>query len=210
MSGGVLFFRQFLTRFGTTGAVAPSWHMLARQLARDVGANRGGEPIKVFEAGPGTGSVTREILKKLDDGDRLVAYEVNSRFVDYLQEKIDRDPHINASRVSVSLVEGRAQDCDESSFDHAVCSIPFTNFLPQEVQIILESMMKNLKPGGTLSYFDYWGMGRLRGIMGGRAERARMQAVDAVRNGFLEQYGTGQKLILLNLPPAIVRHCRKP
>ena len=210
MKAHATFFWQFLTRYRTTGAVAPSSRRLARQLARHVGAERNGAPIRVFEAGPGTGVVTREVLRHLQPQDRFVIYEANPKFVEFLQLKFDADPAWAPHREQVRLVQGFAQDCDESEFDHAVCGIPFTNFGADEVRAILQAMFDRLRPGGTLSYFEYVALRRLKYAASGRATRARLRAVDAVTSEFEHQFGAGNDLVLLNLPPATARHCRKP
>ena len=110
----------------------------------------------------------------------------------------------------VELVEGYAQDCNETDFDHAVCGIPFTNFDAATVESILESLMERLRPGGTLSFFEYWGIRRIRNVAARKKTRERLTAVDAVTDRFEDDYGVGEDLVLLNLPPAAAKHCMKP
>ena len=153
MKGHATFFWQFLTKFHTTGAVLPSSRKLSRRLASRVRAENTDldTPIKVFEAGPGTGVATREILTRLGPKDRLVIYEANAKFVQYLNAKFESDPAFAPWKGQVEIVQGFAEDCTETDFDHAVCGIPFTNFEAPIVQSILSSLMERLRPGGTLS-----------------------------------------------------------
>lgn len=212
MRGCFTFFWQFITAFQTTGAVAPSSRGLSRRLASKVREHNTDPnvPVKVFEAGPGTGVATREILKRLLPGDRLVIYEANPTFVQYLREKFEHDPDFAPHRKQVELVEGYAQDCEEVDFDHAVCGIPFTNFDAPTVQSIVDSIMGRLKPGGTFSFFEYWGIRRFRNFFARTKTRARLHAVDAVTDGLEHAYGTGEEVVFLNLPPAAAKHCKKP
>ena len=209
-NGHATFIWQFLTSFRTTGALLPSSRRLARRLARHVAERDPTRPIKVFEAGPGTGVVTREVLRHLRPGDHFVIYEANPKFVGYLEEKFARDPDFAPHREQVRLVQGYAQDCDEEGFDHAVCGIPFTNFKPDEVQVILDALFDRLIPGGTLSYFEYWAMRQLRTVASRRKTRDRLKGVHAVTRGYEAAYGVGSDLVLLNVPPATARHIRKP
>jgi len=212
MKGCFTFFWQFCTAFQTTGAVAPSSRGLSRRLAGQVRASNHDPdvPVKVFEAGPGTGVATREILKRLKPKDRLVIYEANAAFVQFLREKFDHDPDFAPHKEQVELVEGYAQDCTEVDFDHAVCGIPFTNFDAPTVQSILDSIMGRLKPGGTFSFFEYWGIRRIRNFFARKKTRQRLRAVDAVTDGLEHEFGIGEEVVFFNLPPAAAKHCRKP
>src|ERR1043166_4551462 len=62
------FYRQFRAQYGTTGSVLPSSRALARALTRPMRACP--TPRRVLEVGPGTGAVTREIVRTLRPGDR--------------------------------------------------------------------------------------------------------------------------------------------
>lgn len=209
MKAHATFFWQFLTRFNSTGAVLPSSRRLSRALVRHVGTTRKG-PIRVLEAGPGTGVVTRELLPRLRPGDQVVIYEANEKFVNFLRKRFETDPEFAPWKDAVRLVHGLVQDCDVSGFDHAVCGVPFTNFPPDVVRVILDAMWSRLKPGGTLSFFEYAGMRKARAVTARRPTRERLKAVNAVTRDFEARYGVGSDLVLLNFPPAHARHCRKP
>src|SRR5215210_7643620 len=72
------FFREYRRHVRNTGALLPSSRFLARALVSELRRPRG--PSRILEVGPGTGSVTREILRYFRSGDRLDAVEVNGRF----------------------------------------------------------------------------------------------------------------------------------
>jgi len=69
------FFREFRHHFRTTGAILPSSRFLARALVRHLRGPRA--PSRILEVGPGTGSVTCEIARRMLPGDRLDAVEIN-------------------------------------------------------------------------------------------------------------------------------------
>ena len=86
----VEFFRQFRTQFHTTGAIAPSSRRLARAMTRHIAGPRG--PARILEVGPGTGAVTRRILRLLRTEDRLDLVELNESFADLLRQRFQSDP----------------------------------------------------------------------------------------------------------------------
>src|SRR5437868_10331670 len=89
----VAFFRQYRQRFQSTGAVAPSSRFLARALARPLETHAG--PCRVLEVGPGTGAVTRRLVRLLKPGDRLDLVELNETFVDLLRRRFADDPEFH-------------------------------------------------------------------------------------------------------------------
>src|SRR5947209_20633881 len=90
----VAFFRQYRQRFQTTGAVAPSSRFLARALAKPLERHQGA--CRVLEVGPGTGAVTRRIVRLLKPADRFDLVELNETFVDVLNRRFAEDPDFRA------------------------------------------------------------------------------------------------------------------
>src|SRR3954468_8890690 len=101
------FWRESRRSFRNTGALLPSSRFLARALAAPLSGPR--PPWRILEVGPGTGSVTREILRRLQPGDQLDAVELNSRFVQRLTFSLHHDrrfiPHRHQVRIIHSAVE---------------------------------------------------------------------------------------------------------
>ena len=84
------FFRAFRRNFYTTGAILPSSRFLARAMASDLKGRR--KPARILEVGPGTGAVTREIVRHLQEGDRFDAVEINASFVAHLRKRFNQEP----------------------------------------------------------------------------------------------------------------------
>src|SRR5205807_4789590 len=80
------FFRECRRHFRTTGAVLPSSRFLARALVKQLRGPRG--PARILEVGPGTGSVTVEIARRMLSGDRLDAVEINGHFARLLEQRV--------------------------------------------------------------------------------------------------------------------------
>ena len=81
-----LFLGEFWRNFHTTGAILPSGRRLSAALARYVGQDgKVGAAQRVLEVGPGTGAVTRYIVRALGPEDRLDLVELNANFAERLQ-----------------------------------------------------------------------------------------------------------------------------
>src|SRR5882672_2514122 len=88
-----VFWREFRRSFETTGAILPSGPALAAALCRHVregsGSQKGGR--RILEVGPGTGAVTRHILRALQADDELELVERNAEFVACMKDRIAND-----------------------------------------------------------------------------------------------------------------------
>src|SRR6266568_3044798 len=167
------FFRAFRRNFHTTGAILPSSRFLARAMVSDLKGPRG--PARILEVGPGTGAVTREIVRLLQDEDRLDAVE---------------------------KLLGTAV------YDFIISGLPLNNFAVSQVRMIFRTFNRLLKPGGTLSYYEYVLVRQLKTPFVGRQERRRLLKLGRVVERYIRNYQIGRKRILINVPPATVRRLR--
>ncbi len=153
----------------------------------------------VVELGPGTGSMTRKILEALPPDGRLVAFEINPRFVRYLRENI-HDPRLTvldcpAQRASEALAE-----LGVGPADAALSSLGLSLFPDSLCESIVGGMRQALRPGAVMTQFQY--VSRVR-VLDGRAEY-----FDASRLISRHFPVVQRRLILRNIPPAFVYACR--
>ncbi len=201
------FFSEFRRTFDTTGAVAPSGPGLARALARPLSQHR--SPTRILEVGPGTGAVTREIVRYVEPDDRLDIVELNDRFVEVLQGRFASEPDFQKVAAQTEILHMAVQDLPaDASYDYIVCGLPFNNFPAGLVRIIVRRLLRFLRPGGTLSFFEYLGIRRVKMLLTSKDERRRIAQVGCVLQHFLRQYECDKNTVFLNLPPAIAHHLR--
>jgi len=207
MSEYGLFFWEFLRNFHTTGAVLPSGRRLAIALARYVG--EGEAAGRVLEVGPGTGAVTRQIVAKLRPEDRLDLVELNERFVRRLEQRFDTDPAFRAISERVCVLHAAVEDLPgDASYNRIVSGLPLNNFSASEVERILGLLVARLKPGGTLSFFQYMAIRRFRALVSGRVERERLRGIGRALEAILRDHEIRRDWIWPNVPPAWVHHVR--
>jgi phosphatidylethanolamine/phosphatidyl-N-methylethanolamine N-methyltransferase len=201
------FFREFRRHFRDTGSLLPSSKFLARALVSELRKPRA--PSRILEVGPGTGSVTAQILRHMQAEDRLDAVELNGHFVALLQRRFDQERLFRTLRHQVRLLHGAVEDLEgEGVYDYIVSGLPFNNFPVALVREIFQVYNRLLKPGGTLTYFEYVLIRQLRTPFVSRQERRRLYRVGRVVGRYIRSFQVRRQRVLVNVPPAIVRHLR--
>lgn len=201
------FFREFRRHFQTTGAILPSSRFLARALARPLRGPR--PPARILEVGPGTGSVTCEIARRMHPEDRLDAVEINARFVELLEARLQKDRVFRARRDQVEVIHAAVQDLvGDAVYDFIISGLPLNNFPVALVREIFSTYDRLLKPGGMLSYYEYTWVRQLKTPFVDRRERRRLFRVGRVMRGYIRDYQVRRERIFINVPPATVRHLR--
>jgi len=203
-----LFFKEFLRNFHHTGAILPSGRFLAAALARFV-ENKSGQGRKILEVGPGTGAVTRRIVAAMGPDDRLDLVELNESFVRQLQHRFQSDEAFRPVATRAQVLHCPVEDLSEgNSYDLIISGLPLNNFSVSDVQRILKTMTELLRPGGTISFFQYIAVRRARAVISGRAERDRLRGIGRAMEAVLGKYEIRRDWIWLNVPPAWVHHLR--
>jgi phospholipid N-methyltransferase len=199
------FFREFRLHFRTTGAILPSSRFLARALVKQL---RGPRPAcRILEVGPGTGSVTREIVRRMKPADRLDAVEINLHFVRLLEQRVRDEAYFQPFRHQIRMIHAAVQDLPgESVYDYIVSGLPLNNFTSGQVREIFATYNRLLKPGGTLSYYEYVWARHIQRPFVGRRERRRLFRLSRLVGGYIRDYQIRRERIFINVPPATVRH----
>jgi phospholipid N-methyltransferase len=202
-----LFFREFVRNFHTTGAILPSGRWLAGALARYVGQEDG--PQRILEVGPGTGSVTGRIIAGMRPEDRIDLVELNDQFVEHLRERFRSDPRFMPVADRAQVLHCPVEQLTaEPTYDVIVSGLPLNNFSAALVEQILTSLTGLLKPGGTLSFFEYIGIRYARCIVSGREDRQRLRGITKALNAVLNGNEIRRDWVWPNVPPAWVHHVR--
>ncbi|MBU2664580.1 methyltransferase domain-containing protein [Actinoplanes bogorensis] len=183
----------FLVEFARSplivGAVAPSGRSLAEVVTAPV--PRTGDPL-VVELGPGTGSFTAAIQRRLAGRGRHVAVEINPRFA----------ARLSRAHPGVEVVAADARDLSslvERPADVVVSGLPWAAFSPTMQGDALSAIARSLKPGGAFTTFAY--------VHARWAPPAR-RLLRSLRSHF-DEVVVG-RTVWANLPPALVYHCRTP
>lgn len=201
------FFREFRRHSRDTGSLLPSSKFLASALASELRKPRAAG--RILEVGPGTGSVTAQILRHMMPDDRLDAVELNGHFVALLQRRFDLDPRFRSRRLQTRVIHSAVEDVEgEAVYDYIVSGLPFNSFPVDLVREVFEAYSRLLKPGGVLTYFEYVLIRQLQTPFVNRRERRRLYRVGRIVSRYIRAYQVRRERIFMNVPPAIVRHLR--
>jgi len=202
------FFREFRATFDTTGALAPSGRFLARALARPLRERVEG-PVRILEVGPGTGAVTQELVRHVRPDDRFHIVELNDRFVALLKRRFDAEPRFRQVAGQTSIFHAPVQDLPvDEPYDFIICGLPFNNFPPALVEMIFGRLIQILKPGGSMTFFEYLWVRPFKILLSRHHKRRRVLEVGGVLRRYLDQYERAHDNVYLNVFPAVAHYLR--
>jgi phospholipid N-methyltransferase len=148
-----LMFARTFFRFPTLlGSVIPSSRFLVNDLLNQI---RWEKARVIVEYGPGIGTITQEILKRMRPDAELVAIELNEEFVTFLRNKI-ADPRLHAVHASACEVRNvLLRELGQPRADYIVSGIPYST-IPDAVRwAILEESRQLLQPEGALLLYQF-------------------------------------------------------
>lgn len=146
-----LFAINFVKHPTMLGSVIPSSRWLIRSLLAQVDW----EQARYFvEYGPGVGTITRHILKRMHPEARLLALEINNDFVRHLNSAID-DPRLVVRSDSAARLGTVLDDLDWPHVDYAVSGIPFSTMPPADVEAVLDETRARLTPHGEFLVYQF-------------------------------------------------------
>ena len=146
-----LFALNFFKHPKMLGSIIPSSRFLIERVLGQVDWKRA---RVIVEYGPGVGTFTSEILRRMRPDAILVVLETNPEFVDFLRESLP-DPRLRVIHGSAAEVtEVLARD-GEKHADYVISGIPFTT-LPNDVrQEVLAQTHNVLKPDGVFLVYQF-------------------------------------------------------
>ena len=200
MAGRRGFFREYIRNQSSVGAVAPSSRRLARKMTAPARSWQGNR--RWLEVGPGTGVFTLELIKDLRPGDHLDVVELNPAFCEHLREHV-----LGSHADQVTLHEGSILDVTlESPYDSVVCGLPYNAFPTHLSRTILRRLVSLIRPGGTLSFFEYAAIRYARRLVGNSEVKRAMLWHEQFIGRLEEDMSSHRNLVLCNLPPAWAVH----
>jgi phospholipid N-methyltransferase len=147
----LLFGRNFIKHPKMLGSLIPSSRFLVNKVLNEVDWAR----ARVFlEYGPGVGTFTTEILRRMRPDAVVIALETNADFVRFLRGKIhdDRLHVVHGSAVEADAALARL---NQTHADYVISGIPYTT-IPREVrELILRKTHSVLHPTGAFLVYQF-------------------------------------------------------
>ena len=133
------------------GAVVPSSSFLVKDLMNEIDWARA---RVIVEYGPGVGTITREMLKRMRSDATLLVVETNSDFVQHLRESLP-DNRLKIVHGSAADVRKILAECGLAPADYIISSIPFSFMSAAAREKILAESRLALGPQGSMLVFQY-------------------------------------------------------
>jgi phospholipid N-methyltransferase len=189
---------QAIKQCRTTGAVVPSSRVLARAMVQSIPdyANK-----RVLEVGCGTGAFTKEILKKLQDGDEFHIVELSSDFCKEVENSLLQQFRKDNPSITIEVHNAPIEEANlEGKFDAIICGLPFNNFPLDLVEHLFDVMLGFLRSEGELAYFEYLGMLKLKRVFGFPAIRRETKQRTKDIDARYEKQSGKQQTVWRNIP----------
>jgi phospholipid N-methyltransferase len=141
--------------------------------------------------------------------DHLELVERNEDFVARLRERLESDQTLRPCADRITLHHAGVEElAEDRPFDVIVSGLPLNNFPLALVEQLVGKLSRLLAPGGTLSFFEYIAIRRVKATLSPRAERERLRGIGKLLDNFLAKHEIRRDRVLTNVPPAWVHHVR--
>jgi phospholipid N-methyltransferase len=147
----LVFARNFFKNPRMLGSLIPSSRYLIANLLRDVNWER----TRVFvEIGPGVGTITKEILKRMRPDAVLLTFEINDDFVRHLRQNF-KDPRLRVFHRSGGDVLEVIRELRLGNADYVLAGIPFS-IMPDDARTaVLRNSYDALASGGVMLVYQF-------------------------------------------------------
>jgi phospholipid N-methyltransferase len=147
----LLFGRNFLKHPRMLGSLIPSSRFLVNHVLAEVDWNRA---RVLLEYGPGVGTFTTEILRRMRPDAVLVALETNVDFVRFLKGKL-RDDRLHVIHGSAADADAALARLQLSRADYVISGIPYTTMPPRLRELILRKTHSVLDADGSFLVYQF-------------------------------------------------------
>ena len=143
MNSRLVFIQEFLKHPLQIGSIIPSSHFLERRIVKAAGI---ASANVVVELGPGTGGITRAILRAMPQHAKLLSIEINSRFHALVSSIQDERliAHLGSASDLKEIISLYGLDAPNA----VVSGVPFSTMSSSAGSQILEAVSSSLVPNG--------------------------------------------------------------
>jgi len=146
-----LFALNFFKSPAMLGSLIPSSRFLVNDVLNQVDWRKA---RVIVEYGPGVGTITQEILKRMRPDAVLLALELNEEFVTFLQEEI-ADPRFHAVHASASDVRNVLAKLRLPCADYIISGIPYSTMPHAVRREVMQESRQVLHPEGALLVYQF-------------------------------------------------------
>jgi phospholipid N-methyltransferase len=146
-----LFSRNFIKHPRMLGSLIPSSRFLVNRLLSQVDWGRA---ATIVEYGPGVGTFTAEILRRLRPNSSVLAIDTNRDFARYLARTL-RDDRLHVIQGSAADAQENLRERGLARADYVISGIPYSTMDPVVRQQILRTTHEVLQPDGAFLVYQF-------------------------------------------------------
>lgn len=143
------FFKGWIDKPRAVGSIVPTSSVTASRMASIVDTKSG---LPVLEVGPGTGVITKAILKRGVKPAALYTVEYSHDFVTHLRRNY---PGVNVIEGDGFNLDDTLGDMRDTVFDSVVSGVPLLNFPVARRVAYLENLLKRIPHGRPVVQLTY-------------------------------------------------------
>ena len=185
MEDKILFFSAFIKYPKEIGSVVPSSKFLINEILKNIDF----ENAKyIAEYGAGTGRITIEVLKKARKDVKILCFETNKKFCNYLKKNIN-DKRVIIINDSAENISKYLKKFNIPKINYVISGLPFSMLPPNKKYVIMEETKNTLKNNGKFVVYQF---------------------LNSFRK-YISKYfqKISIKFVPLNIPPCFVYVCEK-
>ena len=183
----IAFFKEAVKNIKTLGSVLPSSRFLIKKMLRNVDFSK---DLILVEFGPANGIITSEILKRMSANSKLICFEINPAFYQFLTENI-KDDRVILLQESAENIDVELKKNGITEIDFCISSLPLA-MIPKEIcEKIIKNTIKVLKPNSGFVQYQY-----------------SLQYYKPLKNLFNKK-NIRLNFVFFNFPPAFIYNCKK-
>jgi len=145
----IRFFKSWVESPRAIGTICPTGKVIATRMASVINTGSG---LPVLELGPGTGAITKAILRHGVKPENLYSVEYTASLI----------PHLEAEHPGVNFIHGDAFDLQNalgemaaSRFDSVVSALPLLNFPVGQRIALVRDLLNRLPAGRPIVQLSY-------------------------------------------------------
>ena len=145
----IRFFKTWIDKPKALGAVLPTSSATARRMASVINPH---SHDPVLELGPGTGVITKAILARDVEPDKLYSVEHTEAFLPQLRSQF---PDVNIIHGDAFQLDEALPDMKGGKFDTIISAVPLLNFPAEKRVEFLNDLFERLNPGRPVVQISY-------------------------------------------------------
>jgi phospholipid N-methyltransferase len=147
----LLFARNFLKHPKMLGSVIPSSRFLIEEVLEPIDWKRA---RVIVEYGPGVGTITAELLRRMQPDASLIVVETNPEFVRFLQAAF-RDKRLHVVHGSAAEIDRILRERGHEKADYILSGIPFSTMPETLRESILRTTRAVLQTDGAFLVYQF-------------------------------------------------------